>query len=112
MCPKIRLISQIRKRLATAVAKVCASEFKFNPPQAVEDHNLTIFEKNVFDYMKVIQSQQGSTAWFGSEFGNCKLLELIFTAHESWGHMHAILSGGGSLPLKEINDETRQEDNA
>jgi hypothetical protein len=79
MCPESRLVSQIRKILATPVAKARASEFRFSTTQATTDHNLAIFEKNDFKFTKVMRSHQGSNAWYGSELRNWKLVELIFT---------------------------------
>jgi hypothetical protein len=112
MCPESRLFSHIWKILATPVAKVRASECRFSSTQAAADHSLAVFEKNAFNYTKLMWSQKGSAVWYGSGFHNWKLLKLIFTTHEYWGHMRTTLSAGGSFPLKEIDDQTCQEDNA
>jgi hypothetical protein len=49
MCPKSKLISQIRKILATPAPKVRASDFMFEPTQSAADHNLAIFAKQKFN---------------------------------------------------------------
>jgi hypothetical protein len=111
MCPKSKLVTQVRTIITTPVPVVRALAFMFSPTEAAAYHNLAIFKNNNFDYTQVMRSQQGSKAWYGSEFRSLKLLGKIFANHETLGHMHPILSGGGSLPLKEIDGDIYQVNN-
>jgi hypothetical protein len=111
MCPENKLLSQVRKILATSVQAVRDSECMFAPTETAAIHNSAVLERHGFNYTNVMRAQQGSIVWYGSEFRSWKLLKKICHTHEFWPHMRPVLSGGGSFPLKEIDDTSRREDN-
>jgi hypothetical protein len=111
MCPESRSMCLVRGILSTPTPKSKQIDFQFSPTSEAAAHNMALYEQHELDYTNIMRSQYGLRVWYGSEFYHWQLMEPLFANHEFWVHMKPIISCGGSFPIKDIDEESRQADN-
>lgn len=64
-----------------------ATSFQFSANEGALEANALLLSSHSFDFDKVLQKEEGSTAWHGSEFQPVEQLEQFLDAHRQWDYM-------------------------
>ena len=106
------LLDTIREILDSDEVEMQDHGLLFENTKTAAKHNSKLLKSYDYNYKNLVQNHPNSTISPGSEFRKPEVLEKLFSKHEDWKFIKAILTDGADYPInkKVIDEEKLRED--